>query len=79
MRKCANHEARGNSDLSTIMQIVTLVVLGADAGVVSVSLYHALAGGPCLIGVLILIYEIIMTILAPVGDLNHSVRLLVVS
>ena len=43
------------------MQIITVIVLGADAGVIRVSLYHALAGGPCLIGILILIYEIIMT------------------
>ena len=61
------------------MQIITVIVLGADAGVIKVSLYHALAGGPCLIGILILIYEIIMTILAPLGNLNHSVRLMVVS
>ena len=47
------------------MQIITVIVLGADTGVIKVSLYHTLAGGPCLIGILILIYEIIMTILAP--------------
>ena len=62
------------------MQVVTLVVLGGDAAATSVSLWHAIAGAPCLfIGVIVLIYDIIMTILALQSKLNHSLRLLVVS